>query len=262
MEGGIDPTHVMWLHSPYNLSDEEIAEQQPAQQRAANKSGARTPLDIEIADTCGGFTYGAKRPLGEGKSLWRVNQFIMPFYSMPPGADHRQARAYIPIDDQSCVKWQIRWYPTQSIKESTKEKVRDSFAEEAYDPPMNSVPFGHIRTKAKRSNDYLIDWETHKRRRMGISGVNLQDICVSENEGPTPILDRTKEHLCAGDFSIIKARMLLLETAKALREHGTVPPGAHDPSVYRVRGTSTVVPDTIHWLEGVRESITVPPPSA
>jgi len=86
MEGGIDPTHVMWLHSPYDLSDDQIAElHQQAQQRLAAKSGTRTPVGIEIVDTAGGFMYGAKRPIEEGKSLWRINQFIMPFYTMPPG---------------------------------------------------------------------------------------------------------------------------------------------------------------------------------
>jgi phthalate 4,5-dioxygenase oxygenase subunit len=259
MEGGIDPTHVMWLHSPYDLADDELAQQQPAQQKVANRSGARTPMDVEIADTAGGFTYGAKRPAGDGKSLWRVNQFIMPFYTMPPGGDQKQARAYIPIDDESCVKWQIKWYPTRDIKRLTQESLRAPFDEEAYDPPTNSVPFGHIRMKAKKSNDYLIDWEIHKTRRLGIAGVNLQDVCVTENEGPGPILDRTKEHLCAGDLSTIKARLMLLEAAKALREHGTVPPGAKDPSIYRVRGTSVVVPDDVNWIDGVREAITVPP---
>jgi len=29
-----------------------------------------------------------------------------------------------------------------------------------------------------------------------------------------------------------------------LRQNGTIPIGARDPSVYRVRGTSTIVPDT------------------
>ncbi len=60
LEGGIDPTHVMWLHSPYDLSDDGIAQaHQPAQQRLANKSKTRTPLAIEIVDTAGGFMYGA-----------------------------------------------------------------------------------------------------------------------------------------------------------------------------------------------------------
>jgi hypothetical protein len=47
-------------------------------------------------------------------------------------------------------------------------------------------------------------------------------------------MDRTKEHLCAGDIS--KARLKLLNAARALREKGTPPPGARDPGVYRVRG--------------------------
>ena len=80
------------------------------------------------------------------------------------------------------------------------------------------MPFGHIRMKAKRSNDYLINWDLHKSRRIGIAGVNLQDVCVTENEGPGPIMDRTKEHLCAGDISTIRARLKLLNSAKALRE--------------------------------------------
>ena len=260
LEGGIDPTHVMWLHSPYDLSDEQLtAQQQPAQHLVANRSGARTPLDIEIADTTGGFTYGAKRPAGNGKTLWRVNQFIMPFYTMPPGGDQKQARAYIPVDDESCVKWQIKWYPSQNTKESSKETVRPPFAEEAYDPPTNSVPFGHIRTKAKRSNDYLMNWQVHKAKRFGIAGVNLQDVCVTENEGPVPILDRTKENLCSGDLSVIKARRMLLDAAHELRQNGTIPIGARDPSVYRVRGCSTVVHDDVDWVEGVREAVTVPP---
>jgi len=260
LEGGIDPTHVMWLHSPYDLSDEQLtAQQQPAQHLVANRSGARTPLDIEIADTAGGFTYGAKRPAGNGKTLWRVNQFIMPFYTMPPGGDQKQARAYIPVDDESCVKWQIKWYPSQNIKKSSKETVRPPFAEEAYDQPTNSVPFGHIRTKAKRSNDYLMNWQVHQAKRFGIAGVNLQDVCVTENEGPVPILDRTKENLCSGDLSVIKARRMLLDAADELRQNGTIPIGARDPGVYRVRGCSTVVPDDVDWVEGVRESVTVPP---
>ncbi len=260
LEGGIDPTHVMWLHSPYDLADEEITvTQQPAQHLVANRSGVRTPLDIEIVERPGGFTYGAKRPAGSGKTLWRVNQFIMPFYTMPPGGDQKQARAYVPVDDESCVKWQIKWYPSKSAKESSKETLRPPFAEEAYDPPTNSVPFGHIRTKAKRSNDYLINWEIHRTQRFGIAGVNLQDVCVTENEGPTPILDRTRENLCSGDLSVIKARRMLLAAAQALRQNGTVPVGARDPSVYRVRGCSAVVPDDADWIDGVRQAVTVPP---
>jgi hypothetical protein len=212
-----------------------------------------------MVNTPGGFTYGAKRSLGDGRSLWRVNQFIMPFYTMPPGGDVKQARAYVPVDDENCVKWQIKYYPSDSAKLATEERPLAPFTGETYDPPTLSVPFGHIRTQAKRSNDYMIDWDTHKTRRFGVAGVNLQDVCITENEGPTPILDRTKEHLCAGDLSTIKARMMLLDAAQALRERGAIPVGARDPSVYRVRGASKAVPDSVNWFDGVKQAITVPP---
>ncbi len=139
--------------------------------------------------------------------------------------------------------------------------MRAPFAEEVYDLPTNSLPFGHIRTKAKRANDYLMNWEIHKLKRFGIAGVNLQDVCVTENEGPTPILDRSKENLCFGDLSVIKARRMLLDAAQALRQRGAVPVCARDASVYRVRGCSATVREDVDWIEGVRESVTVPPPS-
>ena len=66
-------------------------------------------------------------------------------------------------------------------------------------------------------------------RRMGIAGVNLQDVCVTENEGPGPIMDRTKEHLCAGDISTIKARLKLLDAAKGAARKRYGSPGRSRP---------------------------------
>ncbi len=31
-------------------------------------------------------------------------------------------------------------------------------------------------------------------------------------------------------------------------------------SVYRVRGSAVVIPDNVDWVEGARESVTVPAP--
>ena len=257
MEGGIDPTHVMWLHSPYDLSDERIAEShQPIPQRLANRSGARTPLAIEIVDTPGGFMYGAKRPMADGHSLWRVNQFLMPFYTMPPGGKFRLARAWVPVDDTHCVKWDLGWFPTQAIMENAEQGNKIFFDEEAYALPTHE-PYGFICPKANKSNDYFINWEVHTKRRLGVPGVNLQDICITENEGPRPILDRTKENLCSGDATIVKARRILLRCARELRQHGTIPPGIGESRVYRVRGANTVVPDSIHWVKGVEKEVTV-----
>ena len=261
MEGGIDPTHPVWLHSPYDLKDDELAQaHQPDQHRIANQTGARTPEAIEIVDTPGGFMYGAKRPMGNGQGLWRINQFIMPFYTMPPGGDQKSARMWVPMDDEHCVKWQLNWYTTKEAMASASEKRRAWRDEEMYAPEIPE-PYGFIIPRANKSNDYLINWQLHMSRRMGVAGVNLQDVCVTENEGPSPILDRTKENLCSGDRSIIKARWMLLRAAKELREQGKIPPGVRDARVYGVRGAAKVVPESVSWIEATKQDVFVASPA-
>ena len=140
--------------------------------------------------------------------------------------------------------------------ENAEQGNKIFFDEEAYAPPTHE-PYGFICPKANKSNDYFINWEVHTKRRLGVPGVNLQDICITENEGPRPILDRTKENLCSGDATIVKARRILLRCARELRQHGTIPPGIGESRVYRVRGANTVVADSIHWVKGVEKEVTV-----
>jgi hypothetical protein len=204
----------------------------------------------------GGFMYGAMRPMQDGRGLWRINQFIMPFYTMPPGGDQRLARAWVPIDDEHCLKWEFSWYPTRAIMQSTRERGRSVIEEETYAPPTNE-PYGFILARANKRNDYLVNWEVHRSRRMGVAGVNLQDLCVTENEGPGSIMDRSRENLCSGDRTIVKARFLLLRCARDLRDHGKNPPGVRDGTVYRVRGAAKVIPESISWVEGAREDVMV-----
>jgi hypothetical protein len=260
MEGGIDPTHPVWLHSPYDLGDSEIAKKhQPTQQMIASSTGVRTPLAIEIVDTPGGFMYGAMRPMKDGKKLWRINQFILPFYTMPPGGDQRIGRAWVPMDDEHCIKWDLNWYPTRAIMENSQETRREVVEEEKYAPEIPE-PYGFVIPRANKATDYLCDWKVHTTRRMGVAGVNLQDITVTENEGPTPILDRTQENLCSGDRTIVKARRMLLRLAQELRQHRKSPPGSRDGSVYRYRGAAKIVPADVPWTEGAKQEVHVTTP--
>ncbi len=81
---------------------------------------------------------------------------------------------------------------------------------------------------------------------------------MTENEGPMPIMERTKENLGSGDRTIVKARTMLLRCARELRELGKVPPGARDGGVYRVRGAAKIVPQNVYWVDGAKEDVTVP----
>jgi hypothetical protein len=46
------------------------------------------------------------------------------------------------------------------------------------------------------------------------------------------IVDHESEHLAPSDVMITRTRRRLLMAARALRDHGTVPPGVADPRVY------------------------------
>lgn len=260
MEGGIDPTHVMWLHSPIDLSDAESSSYQRAGQRLANQTGQRTPTEFEVQETPYGFQYEVKRTLPDGNNLWRVNQWLMPFYSMSPGDELRGARMWVPADDQHTVRWDIAWYPTREIMDRA-----------GLGPPQPKGPawvsgllpetsefYGDIRKIANKANDYKVDWDLHYSKRMGITGVPLQDIAMVENQGPGPIMDRSQENLCGADMTVALARRRLVEAATALKA-GTPPVGVRDGSVYRVRGASVVLPADANMLEGIRESTTVAP---
>jgi hypothetical protein len=50
---------------------------------------------------------------------------------------------------------------------------------------------------------------------------------------------------------------MLLRLAKALRDQSVTPLGVREPEIYRVRGTSVVVPDNLSWVDAVKERVTV-----
>ena len=51
---------------------------------------------------------------------------------------------------------------------------------------------------------------------------------------------------------IIRTRRRLINAAKALREHGTVPPGVDEPWVYKVRSGGIILPRTADWREATK----------
>jgi hypothetical protein len=54
---------------------------------------------------------------------------------------------------------------------------------------------------------------------------------------------------------VIRTRRRLLEAAKALRDHGTTPPGVDEPSVYGVRSATLVIDNDANWLEAAGDAL-------
>ncbi len=71
--------------------------------------------------------------------------------------------------------------------------------------------------------------------------------------GMGAINPRHKEHLGTTDTMIIMTRRKLIRAARALREAGTPPPGSQDPTAYRRRSCSTVLPAEVVWHEALAD---------
>jgi hypothetical protein len=86
----------------------------------------------------------------------------------------------------------------------------------------------------------------------GIPGPG-QDPMAQETMGA--IYDRSQEHLATTDGMIIRTRRRLLDAAKALHEHGTIPPGVEKPALYRVRSGGAILPKGVDGLEVLQDVI-------
>jgi phthalate 4,5-dioxygenase len=254
MEGGIDSSHISFLHAPINADDAAVNRELDRASfgiGVAVQTTDRSPR-FEVVDTDYGVLIGARRSRADGQYLWRITQFLMPFYTMPPtDLDEKitQSHIWVPMDDTNVINWMVTWHPDRPL---TREEIDLNVAGKGahvcdYLPPT-SEPYGDIRTAANRGNDYEMDWEAHRTRMFcGIPGFGVQDQAIQESQGD--IVDRALEHLGTSDAAIIQVRRRLMNAARALREHGAAAPG-RDPRSFHVRSASVVLPPGANWVDG------------
>src|SRR5437667_4675789 len=96
LEGGIDSSHVSWLHSGGLKSDPLF---KGAKGNEYNLNDLR-PF-FEVAEADGGLYVGARRNAEDGKYYWRITPYVMPSFTMvPPRGDHPvHGHFWVPIDD-------------------------------------------------------------------------------------------------------------------------------------------------------------------
>jgi phthalate 4,5-dioxygenase len=245
LEGDIDTCHTVFLHLGHVAADD-----------AAPGTWARYALSdraprYEVADTEFGVMYGAYRPAEADTHYWRMANFLFPFYAMVPtgvmGLEVR-VRAWIPMDDEHTL--------ALTISHGAQPQSRTA-GRQALSPP-ETLPnttdwYGRFRCAANAGNDYQIDRKAQQKNvsYTGIDAIFLQDQAVTESMGP--IYDRTQERLGSSDQMVIRTRKRLIDAARALRDHGTIPPGVDDPDVYQVRSGGAILPRGANWLAATRE---------
>src|ERR671928_109744 len=206
LEGGIDSSHVSWLHSGGLQSDPLF---KGAKGNEYNVRDLR-PF-FEVADADGGLYIGARRNAENGTYYWRITPWVMPSFTMvPPRGDHpMHGHFWIPIDDENCWAWSFDYHPVRALTKEERQAMIDGKGIH-----VRYVP-GTYRPLANKDNDYLIDRAAQKAGRTfsGVEGITMQDASLQESMGP--VVDRTKENLVSTDNGIIMARHRLLRALKA-----------------------------------------------
>lgn len=247
LEGEIDSSHISWLHKDF---DEKHSLQASAGSQLSNDAA---PL-IQLEETEYGFTYGARREMGDEQFLWRVTHWLAPMFSLiarAPGPFRTcGGRAWVPIDDNTTTVFTFGFRVDRPFN---AEELAEYASGALFPPRMSSGTFalsdGYIIDTflplAARENDYLLDRDMQRNvNYSGIWGIHDQDRALAENsrrisaEDPG-ILDRSHEHLVLSDRAVVAARRLLIKLATDLAE-GKEPKMPSNPDWFAAHAISKI----------------------
>ena len=227
LEGGIDSSHVGWLHRGELRSDPLHHGSKGSDYHLSD----RKPR-FEVKESAGGLNMGVRRNAGDDKYYWRITPWIMPWYTIVPpyGDNPLHGHAWVPIDDENCFAWTFSYHPSRPLSEVELEVMHEGGSLHVNQDP------GTFRPVANRDNDYLMDRAAQKAgtSSSGVKGIAMQDASIQESMGR--VADRSRENLVLTDRGIALARRQLLRAAEELGR-GTPPPGL-DPEAQAVRSAS------------------------
>jgi phthalate 4,5-dioxygenase oxygenase subunit len=203
VEGTIDSIHVGTLHQSW-------ISQHYGDGKSGNSNGIALTLDshprYEAEDTAYGLRAAALRTLADGRQYVRVTEYVLPFVSLVPGRGDRSGVVFIatPIDNHSHLLFWGFWDEDGPRSKSELEMtvgVRDPDNWAQISPGPDDT-FGQNR-QAMAAGHFT-----------GFDQCLLEeDMVVQASMGP--IVDRTKEHLCASDVGLAHARRRLLDELAA-----------------------------------------------
>ena len=247
MEGGIDSSHVSFLHSGQLKTDPLF---KGAKGNVYNEQDKMPYFDVVEFE--GGLLIGARRNAENDRYYWRITPWIIPWYTIiPPRGGHPLgAHAWVPIDDEHCWAWSINYHPRRALSADELAAMKDGQGIHVKYVPGTFIPLQN------KGNNYLIDRAAQKEgvHYSGVEGIAMQDASLQESMGP--IQDRRREHLCPTDRGIVMTRRLLLQAAEANRAGKPVP--GLDPEAQRVRSCSIELPRGQHFKDHARHGLFAP----
>jgi phthalate 4,5-dioxygenase oxygenase subunit len=229
LEGGLDSSHVGWLHQSWFPSDGEI-----------DPVKVRVPPVFKTKDTSYGMRAAAIRALPDGSSYLRIAEYLMPFTILlatdRPAAVGREFSSFmmVPIDDRNHLLFWYIWNdagPLADVGFSSGKHDLDNYA----------------RLRGGREDNWGQDRDARSAGHFsGFTDMLLQeDVAAQVSMGP--VADRTREHLCATDVAVAHCRRTLLRLLKRFEEGEEV---GHLLTCYEDEGTlpfAGAVPGDFDW---------------
>jgi phthalate 4,5-dioxygenase len=249
LEGDIDSAHAGFLHGRID-SDGRMKHILLVRDRRPTFDVMRQEFGLSIA---------ARRELGDGKIYWRVNQFLMPFYTLTPPQSafpELTGHAWVPIDDENTLVIMFSYHPSEPLYPKTRKLFEEGWkGRETGHPSRGGLreddatrPYAGYWTKFTRENDFQFDYQSQLTTWFsGVPGLWVQDAACQGGNGP--IFDRTKEKLGVSDSGIVMARRVLLEAAKAYAQNGTVPAVIDRPDLSMVRAVALHLAADQSWSD-------------
>ncbi|GAA3622436.1 aromatic ring-hydroxylating dioxygenase subunit alpha [Kineosporia mesophila] len=219
VEGGIDPSHVSFLHrfieeDPRETYGQQFSEEvEGTGQKLSKLVGDNFRPDIEVESAEHGLRVFAVRRLTEELKHVRVTNLMFPnAFVVPFGQTKVFAQWHVPIDDENHY-WFMIWY---DYAETTD---KDTLLQQR----LKEVSLPDYRPLRNRSNNWGFDPVEQKNvtyTGMGLD-INVHDQWAVESMGP--IQDRTVERLGVSDRAVTANRRMLLKAIEAFAAGGKLP---------------------------------------
>lgn len=248
LEGGIDPSHVSFLHrfvgeDPRDVYGQQFSEVVEGTGEKLSKLVADSYRpDIEVEQVDHGLRVLAVRQLTDQIKHVRVTNLMFPnAFVVPFGNSKVFCQWHVPIDDHTHQWFMIFYDFAEPTDKETLLAQR-----------LAEVTLPDYRPIRNRSNNWGFDAQEQKDLTytgMGLD-INVHDQWAVESMGP--IQDRTVERLGISDRAVTANRRLLLRALEAF-EAGTPTPALPigDDSARALTGPTAV--DTIAPTEGWEE---------
>jgi phthalate 4,5-dioxygenase oxygenase subunit len=192
LEGEIDSAHAAILHGRIDS--------QGAISEWVAKRDLRPKFECQRQDF--GMSIASRRVLDDKTHYWRVNQFLLPFWTLvPPQSKYPElsGHAWVPMDDQHSLCIMFSYTPVQPFYEKTRKVFVEGHmgretghpSRDAYVPRPETQPYAKYWTKFNNETSFHFNYDAQTKTWFsGLPGLWVQDAACQS--GVAPIYDRSK----------------------------------------------------------------------